>query len=388
MVSAPQLMWAICLCMATTAAGHGMMMSPTPRTGTRNAGNNKGRGKGPCGSGGALQTQGSPVASYEPGQSVNVQWRIDARHGGSCRISLSTSGGGVPSGLQDLTGNFACARSARESKTVIIPQDASCENCVLQWYWNGDSDYFNCMDISIKRAGPPPTPPPPPAPTPAPTRMPPMKTDEPWALWIGEKCLSVHERGGSARNVIQWGVSGQLSTDAELVTPGVMTGEIDAEHDGGPCSAFHAYQFPGGDRTLFRLCECKTKKGGPYMGNCMCSNQALTYIKSTVGGGVDASGAWEVRIEDAAHLNEDQLFDEKPSGANCVASDPSKCVTVSAWKAPKKVPPTRRRTAPKPGEPPTAPPCKDARRRRRSDKKPTRRRSATRKATRRRSAPK
>merc|ERR1719174_3178097 len=78
MVSTPHFMLAICLCMATTAAGHGMMVSPRPRTGSRNAGNNKGRGTSPCGRGAQLQTQGQPVATYTPGQSVDVQWRIDA----------------------------------------------------------------------------------------------------------------------------------------------------------------------------------------------------------------------------------------------------------------------------------------------------------------------
>lgn len=363
MVSTPHFIWAICLCMATTAAGHGMMVSPRPRAGTRNAGNNKGRGRGPCGSGTQLQTPGAPTKTYQPGQSVDVTWKIDAAHGGNCRISLSTSGGGRPTGLQDLTGLFACARRGGEqTKTVTIPQDASCQTCVLQWYWDGDSDYFNCMDVAI---GPPPTPPPPPAPTPAPTPMPPKKTDEPWSLWMATtppKCLNVHDNKAS---IEEQKAKGQLSTDAELVIPGVLTGEIDAEHDGGPCSAFHAHQF-GGERSIFRLCECTTEK------DCMCSNQALTYIKSEVGGGVDTSGAWEVRIEDGAHLNKNQLFDQKPDGSNCVVSDDTKCFTVHPWKAPK---PSRRRTAPKP----TKPPCKDKdtrrRRRRRSEKKSRRRSS-------------
>jgi hypothetical protein len=39
-----------------------------------------------------------------------------------------------------------------ETNTITIPADFSCDNCVLQWFWDGDSDYFNCADIKINEA--------------------------------------------------------------------------------------------------------------------------------------------------------------------------------------------------------------------------------------------
>jgi hypothetical protein len=181
------------------------------------------------------------------------------------------------------------------------------------------------MDVAIKKSGPPPTTPPP-APTPAPKPMPPVKTDEPWQLWKDGKCLVVDYKHHT---------KGVLSIDAELVKPGVISGLIDAEHDGGQCSAFHAHQLEG-DITTFRLCECKPPKN-----ECMCSNQALTFIPSC-DSSPGSEGSWEVRIEDGAHLNKNQLFHQKDDGRNCIMSDESQCVDVAPWKPPT-LKPTRRR---------------------------------------------
>lgn len=187
----------IALSSIALVSGHGKMDSPQPRAGTRVAGNNKGNNRGPCGSGAALNTQGAPVATYIPGQTVDVQIRTTIRHGGTCRISLIEQGAGTPTaidnqgrldasvnGVYDLTGDFPCCQTnGVETKSVTIPATASCTNCVLQWFWDGDSNYYNCADISIQQieASTPaptsaptlaPTPVPAPAPTPAPVANP------------------------------------------------------------------------------------------------------------------------------------------------------------------------------------------------------------------------
>lgn len=365
------LMWGICLCMVVSVAGHGMMISPQARPGTTIAGNNKQRSASPCGRGTQLQTQGSPVATYQPGESVTVSWRIDAPHGGTCRISLSESGGGVPSGFQDLTGSFACARSrGSDSRTVTIPQNAGCENCVLQWFWTGDGPYYNCADVRVNRAAAPPPPPPPPpainpglppterppppppppAPTPAPTPapptlaptpMPPTPTHDPFEVWIDGKCLHVQDNK----------VPGAMSIDAELASK-------------GHCSPFDAVGLRG-RRNVFRLCECTRGK------ICSCSNQAVSYIKPDPGMGISmdpgmgitAAGAWEVRIEDSRHRDKHQLFEQNArSGGWCVVSDKSKCLTLATWKPPPATRPPPRTDAPP--ETTIKPPADSTRRRR------------------------
>ena len=35
---------------------------------------------------------------------------------------------------------------------MTIPADVACENCILQWFWDGDQNYYNCADITVTAA--------------------------------------------------------------------------------------------------------------------------------------------------------------------------------------------------------------------------------------------
>jgi len=153
-------------CLATVASGHGMMTVPEPRPGTSVAGKNKGQGSGPCGRGRRLRTLGTAVGSYTAGDDLQVFWKTTIPHGGTCRISLTTQGKGVPDAVDGqgrldenhpdvhkLTPDFPCGAAAGiESRQVKIPDSISCENCVLQWFWTGDGPYYVCADVSVMPA--------------------------------------------------------------------------------------------------------------------------------------------------------------------------------------------------------------------------------------------
>ena len=134
---------------------HGLMLSPAPRTGTTNAGNAKGRGRGPCGRG-PLATKGAVSATFQAGEAVAVRYQTDIPHGGTCVISISNSPAAQPPtnarGILQSAGAVnavstpafpCCQQRGVETQTVTIPADFSCENCVLQWFWDGDSDYVS-----------------------------------------------------------------------------------------------------------------------------------------------------------------------------------------------------------------------------------------------------
>lgn len=182
-------MWAIIACMVVTAAGHGLMTVPTPRAGTSNA-----PSSGPCGTG-VRATFQPKTATYKAGDDVEVSWRVDAAHGGTCRISLSTNGLPSPetsdgNKMDDsqpkvwaLTDDFPCGSQAgTESKVVSIPDEAKGEG-VLQWSWR---NWNSCADVEIEGTAaepttmPPTTTPMPPTTTPMPApEVPPWSPDVP-----------------------------------------------------------------------------------------------------------------------------------------------------------------------------------------------------------------
>jgi len=150
-------------CSATVVSGHGMMTVPEPRPGTTVAGKNKRSVSAPCGRGRQLRTQGPAVATYTAGDSLQVFWKITIPHGGTCRISLTTQGKGVPDAVDGqgrldenhpdvhkLSPDFPCGKAAgMESRQVKIPESIYCDNCVLQWFWTGDGPYYVCADVSV-----------------------------------------------------------------------------------------------------------------------------------------------------------------------------------------------------------------------------------------------
>lgn len=139
---------------------HGILEAPAPRNGATIAGDNKGRNVGPCGRNAQAQ-KGAVVKTYQAGDQVQVSWRTAIPHGGIARISISRQdGANEPNDFEAnaLTADIPCC-TARETETaqVTIPADfAECESCTLQWFWAGDSDYFDCSDISVNAAPPPP----------------------------------------------------------------------------------------------------------------------------------------------------------------------------------------------------------------------------------------
>lgn len=159
-----EMLASIFMCAIVAAAGHGLMVSPNPRTGTSDAGQNKGRGAGPCGRSNQLQTQGSPSAVFTVGDTVQISWQTTIPHGGTCRISFTTRNDAVPTSVDDqgrldssqpdvhvLTPDFPCCQQRGiESRNVTIPAEAQCEACVLQWFWTGDGPYYNCADVQVK----------------------------------------------------------------------------------------------------------------------------------------------------------------------------------------------------------------------------------------------
>ena len=142
------------LLLPQSALAHGILMSPNPRYGTSNAGANKGASNGPCGSGATAAPQAA-VANFTAGQRVRVRWRVDAAHGGSCRIALAplgTASEPLEAGFarQPLTDTFRCAATAGyESREVTVPRSAPPGSYVLRWHWVGDSDYWDCADVRV-----------------------------------------------------------------------------------------------------------------------------------------------------------------------------------------------------------------------------------------------
>jgi hypothetical protein len=79
------------------ACGHGLITVPKPRTGTNEAGANKGTittsvptgagAKAPCGT--DSTDRGTSVsATYAPGETVTVKWTMGAAHPGDCMIKI------------------------------------------------------------------------------------------------------------------------------------------------------------------------------------------------------------------------------------------------------------------------------------------------------------
>jgi len=172
---------AAALCLVRQADGHGLLTNPAPRTGTNRAGPNKGN-VGPCGTGGGNTNAGASSMTVAAGETAALEWRIDANHGGPCQINLAATGaainepannaltplcqnGACPAGAQvgventnnnnndPANGIFACAQNGgNDDRTVTVPADAAPGPAVLQWQWNGDAMYYDCMDITIQAA--------------------------------------------------------------------------------------------------------------------------------------------------------------------------------------------------------------------------------------------
>ena len=127
--------------LAVTANAHGLMTNPAPRTGTTQAGGNKGNNAGPCGQNTA--NAGNPTATVNAGGEIELNWEINARHGGDCEISYAPGAVGEPNNLQSLTPRFDCGNNGNEQRTVTLPPGAADGPGVLQWQWDGDAPYFS-----------------------------------------------------------------------------------------------------------------------------------------------------------------------------------------------------------------------------------------------------
>jgi hypothetical protein len=127
---------------------------------------------------------------------VTVEWQVDAPHGGTARLSLTTETGtpqvdaatGVFSNTAFQTELFGCCNSGgKETRQITLPAGMSAGGATLQWFWDGDQNYYNCADVVIAPAGAPTR-----APTAAPSRKPPKHNP-----YCGN-CKSYSGAGGGA----------------------------------------------------------------------------------------------------------------------------------------------------------------------------------------------
>jgi hypothetical protein len=162
-MGALHLRLAVVFAAASTAAGHGLMVFPGPRTGTTEAGDNKqplvgpnvGVDIGPCGSGTLLNTMNTPNITVLAGATLEVSWQCNIVHDAqACHIRLSanaTQGKPPTESFADIaSGKFTCCVApGKESRRVRIPPNAPHGPAVLQWTWDGDSMYYDCADIFV-----------------------------------------------------------------------------------------------------------------------------------------------------------------------------------------------------------------------------------------------
>jgi predicted carbohydrate-binding protein with CBM5 and CBM33 domain len=145
--------------LAPLVRGHGLLATPTPRTGTTQAGGNKNSGT-PCGRNTA--TKGAISATLAAGSQTTVSWTMGAAHNGPCTIKIA---GGDPGGAPDFSnvavvagGQIAACNAQPRSATITVPAGLPAGDAVLQWFWQGDGTYENCADITITGGAPTPAP--------------------------------------------------------------------------------------------------------------------------------------------------------------------------------------------------------------------------------------
>lgn len=150
---------------ATSAAhAHIALQSPAPRYADMK--------QGPCGRG-SEDKRGNNVTTYEPGETITVEWKETIPHPGHYRIAFDPDGSDIfedPKSFTDVSGGPGVLVDGIEDKSgtqtytqqVTLP-NVECDNCTLQLiqmmtdkppYGNGDDLYYQCADIVLKRSAP------------------------------------------------------------------------------------------------------------------------------------------------------------------------------------------------------------------------------------------
>jgi len=140
------------LLVSSNAHAHIALTSPAPRMTAQKA--------GPCGLTGS--TRGSTVTTYQPGQTITVEWTETVDHPGHYRIAFDDSGDDVFVNPNNPADNFpstlvepiADKAGGTYSQQITLPT-TPCDDCTLQLMQvmttsvPYNSFYYQCADIVI-----------------------------------------------------------------------------------------------------------------------------------------------------------------------------------------------------------------------------------------------
>lgn len=145
------------LCLLPVAEAHITLTSPSPRTSSQKV--------GPCGSGDSVR---GPAQTYQPGETITVEWDETVDHVGHYRIAFDTDGNDdfpLPNNPDDDFPSILVDQiedrsgGGLYSQEVTLP-DMECDNCTLQLIQvmttsvPYNSFYFQCADITLSNGAP------------------------------------------------------------------------------------------------------------------------------------------------------------------------------------------------------------------------------------------
>lgn len=147
------------LCTSTLAHAHIALKVPAARTTAQKA--------GPCGAAGS--TRGSTVTTYQPGETITIEWDETVDHPGHYRIGFDSDGDDDFINPLRSTDNFSFTLvdqiadkvGGHYTQQVTLPT-TPCSNCTLQLMQimqvnePYNSFYWQCADIVIAGDEPPP----------------------------------------------------------------------------------------------------------------------------------------------------------------------------------------------------------------------------------------
>jgi uncharacterized protein (TIGR03382 family) len=147
---------AVVLLSAGTASAHIALNYPAPRTSAQKA--------GPCGAAGSAR--GDKVTTFEPGQTIVVEWDETVDHPGHYRIAFDDDGDDAFVNPNNPNDNFAFTlvepiadkSGGHYTQEVTLP-NITCDNCTLQLMQvmttsiPYNSFYWQCADITLVVGG-------------------------------------------------------------------------------------------------------------------------------------------------------------------------------------------------------------------------------------------
>jgi MYXO-CTERM domain-containing protein len=146
---------ALALCLSSTAQAHIELVSPAPRTLDQKA--------GPCGAAGSVR---GPAQTFQPGETITVEWDETVDHPGHYRLSFDLDGNDFQNPNQPddnypetLVDQITDKSGGSYSQEITFP-DQECDNCTLQLMQimttnvPYNSFYFACSDIVLSNGAP------------------------------------------------------------------------------------------------------------------------------------------------------------------------------------------------------------------------------------------